>query len=31
MARYLEVGMKTPTEWLEEYNEISDRLEEVKE
>lgn len=25
MERYLEVGMKIPTEWLEEYNEISDR------
>lgn len=30
MARYLEAGMKIPTEWLEEYNEISDRWEEVK-
>lgn len=28
MARYLEAGMKIPTEWLEEYNEISDRWEE---
>ena len=25
MARYLEAGMKIPTEWIEEYNEISDR------
>ena len=31
MVRYLEAGMKTPLEWIEEYNEISDRLEEVKE
>ena len=31
MARYLEAGMKIPAEWIEEYNEISDRLEEVKE
>ena len=30
MARYLEAGMKIPAEWIEEYNEISDRLEEVK-
>ena len=28
MARYLEAGMKIPTEWIEEYNEISDRWEE---
>lgn len=28
MARYLEVGMKIPTKWLEEYNEISDRWKE---
>ena len=27
MARYLEAGMKIPTEWIEEYNEISDRWE----
>lgn len=31
MARYLEAGMKIPAEWIKEYNEISDRLEEVKE
>lgn len=31
MARYLEAGMKIPAEWIEEYNEISDRLAEVKE
>ena len=31
MVRYLEAGMKTPLEWIEEYNEISDRLKEVKE
>lgn len=31
MARYLEAGMKIPAEWIEEYNEISDRLEGVKE
>ena len=24
--RYLETGMKIPAEWIEEYNEISDRL-----
>lgn len=30
MARYLEAGMKIPTEWIEEYNEISDRWEEEK-
>lgn len=30
MERYLEAGMKIPTEWLEEYNEISDRWEDVK-
>ena len=29
MARYLEAGMKIPSEWIEEYNEINDR--EVKE
>ena len=28
MDRYLEAGMKIPTEWIEEYNEISDRWEE---
>lgn len=28
MARYLEAGMKIPTEWIEEYNEICDRWEE---
>ena len=28
MVRYLEAGMKTPLEWIEEYNEISDRLKE---
>lgn len=31
MVRYLEAGTKIPAEWIEEYNEISDRLEEVKE
>lgn len=31
MERYLEAGMKIPAEWIKEYNEISDRLEEVKE
>lgn len=31
MVRYLEAGMKIPAEWIEEYNEISDRLKEVKE
>ena len=31
MFRYLEAGMKIPAEWIEEYNEISDRLKEVKE
>ena len=31
MFRYLETGMKIPAEWIEEYNEISDRLKEVKE
>ena len=31
MVRYLKAGMKAPLEWIEEYNEISDRLEEVKE
>lgn len=31
MKRYLEAGMKIPAEWIKEYNEISDRLEEVKE
>lgn len=31
MGRYLEAGMKIPAEWIKEYNEISDRLEEVKE
>lgn len=30
MERYLEAGMKIPAEWIEEYNEISDRSEEVK-
>ena len=29
MARYLEAGMKIPSEWIEEYNEISEK--EVKE
>lgn len=28
MARYLEAGMKIPSEWIEEYNEISDKEEE---
>ena len=28
MARYLEAGMRIPSEWIEEYNEISDREEE---
>ena len=28
MARYLDAGMKIPTEWIEEYNEICDRWEE---
>lgn len=31
MVRYLEAGMKTPLEWIEEYNDISDRLKEIKE
>ena len=31
MFRYLEAGMKIPAAWIEEYNEISDRLKEVKE
>lgn len=31
MFRYLEAGMKIPAEWIEEYNEISDGLKEVKE
>lgn len=31
MKRYLEAGMKIPAEWIKEYNEISDRLAEVKE
>ena len=31
MFRYLETGMKIPAEWIEEYNEINDRLKEVKE
>lgn len=31
MLRYLEAGMKVPLEWIEEYNEISDRSKEVKE
>ena len=31
MERYLEAGMKIPAEWIEEYNEISDRLKEAKE
>ena len=26
MARYLEAGKRTPKEWLEEYNEISDLM-----
>lgn len=30
MVRYLKAGMKAPLEWIEEYNEISDRLKEVK-
>ena len=30
MARYLEAGMKIPTEWIEEYNEISDRWKDVR-
>lgn len=30
MARYLEAGMKIPTEWIEEYNEIIVRWEEEK-
>ena len=30
MFRYLEAGMKIPAEWIEEYNEISDRLKDVK-
>lgn len=29
-ARYLEAGRKIPKEWLDEYNEISDRWEEKK-
>ena len=28
MKRYLEAGMKIPSKWLEEYNEISERWEE---
>lgn len=28
MVRYLEAGMKIPSEWIKEYNEISDRLKE---
>lgn len=28
MKRYLEAGEKIPSEWIAEYNEISDRLEE---
>lgn len=31
MARYMEAGKRIPKEWLEEYNEISDRWEEEKE
>ena len=31
MFRYSEAGMKIPAEWIEEYNEISDRWKEVKE
>ena len=31
MARYLEAGKRILKEWLEEYNEISDRWVEVKE
>ena len=30
MARYMEAGKKIPKEWLDEYNEISDRWEEKK-
>ena len=29
-ARHLEAGRKIPKEWLDEYNEISDRWEEKK-
>ena len=28
MVRYLEAGMKIPAEWIEEYNEISEKEEE---
>lgn len=31
IVRYLEAGMKAPLEWIEEYNDISDRLKEIKE
>lgn len=31
MTRYLEAGYKIPKEWFDEYNEISERLKEIKE
>lgn len=31
MNRYLEAGKKIPKEWIEEYNEISDKWEGKKE